>query len=386
MGLDKTGLKILDFQQLLNQLATKTKELMGDDMNTDQNSVIGMYIRVIAWLQNIVNQDLEAVYYANFVDTAEGVSLDRLGHNYSVERNPAQAATVTLAFTGTPGTIITEPTVYATESGVEFELTDNVILGDDGTGSGQAICTVEDETGNVAANTIVVMTENVTGVDSVNNPVQASGGAVVEDDESYRQRIHLSMESQPGPTFYGLYAGLYALPGVEQVQIVPNLTMETDEYGNPPKSLHFYVRGGRVNDIAQSILDNIAAGIQTTGSIKETAKDIGGHTHDVFFDTATIVPIYVNMTLKTDDSFNPETSPALIVTAIKDYLSDLIMGDNIVFTKLYQAIYNVDGVEYVQVTMGRDKAAMGTSDIQLDQFETAVVANDSDVEVTVDDG
>ncbi|MGR6796110.1 baseplate J/gp47 family protein [Levilactobacillus brevis] len=386
MGLDSTGLTILNFQQLLNQLSAKTKEMMGDDMNTDQNSVVGMYIRIISWLQNIVNQDLEAVYYSNFVDQAEGISLDRLGSNYSVTRNPAQAATVMLNFTGTTGTVIPEETVYTTESGVEFEMVDTVTLDDSGKGSGEAVCTALDETGNVAPNTISVQGENIAGVESVTNPTQASGGAEIETDDAYRQRIHLNMESQPGPTYYGLYTGLYALPGVEQVQIVPNLTMETDSYGNPPKSLHFYVRGGREDDVAQAILDNIAAGIQTVGKTKKAVKDIGGHTHDVFFDTATVVPIYVSMSLKTSDGFNSETSPAEIVQAIKDYLSGLIMGDKVVFTKLYQAIYNISGVEYAQVTLGRDKSAMGMADIQLDQFETAVVANDSDVEVTVDDG
>lgn len=386
MGLDSTGLTILNFQQLLNQLSAKTKEMMGDDMNTDQNSVVGMYIRIISWLQNIVNQDLEAVYYSNFVDQAEGISLDRLGSNYSVTRNPAQAATVMLNFTGTTGTVIPEETVYTTESGVEFEMVDTVTLDGSGKGSGEAVCTALDETGNVAPNTISVQGENIAGVESVTNPTQASGGAEIETDDAYRQRIHLNMESQPGPTYYGLYTGLYALPGVEQVQIVPNLTMETDSYGNPPKSLHFYVRGGREDDVAQAILDNIAAGIQTVGKIKKAVKDIGGHTHDVFFDTATVVPIYVSMSLKTSDGFNSETSPAEIVQAIKDYLSGLIMGDKVVFTKLYQAIYNISGVEYAQVTLGRNKSAMSMADIQLDQFETAVVANDSDVEVTVDDG
>jgi hypothetical protein len=62
------------------------------------------------------------------------------------------------------------------------------------------------------------------------------------------------------------------------------------------------------------------------------------------------------------------------------------MGDKVVFTKLYQAIYNVSGVEYVQVTMGRDKAKMGTDDIQLDQFETATIGQDTDVEVKTDAG
>lgn len=386
MGLDKTGLSILTFQQLLSQLVTKSQELFGDDINTSQNSALGMYIRVIAWLQGIVNQDLEAVYYANFVDQAEGHSLDLLGGNYSVSRNPEQAATVMLSFTGAPGATVPEQTIYATKSGIEFSMIDTVTLGSDGTGAGQAFCTVDGVDGNVAPNTITDQVENLIGIDSVTNPKQASGGTEIETDDAYRQRIHLSMESQPGPTYYGLYTGLYALPGVEQVQIVPNLTMETDSYGNPPKSLHFYVRGGREDDVAQAILDNIAAGIQTTGSIKQAVKDIGGHTHDVFFDTATVVPIYIAMTLKTSDEFNPETSPAEIVQAIKDYLGGLIMGDKVVFTKLYQVIYNVTGVEYAQVSMGRDKSAMGMADIQLDQFETAVVANDSDVEVTVDDG
>lgn len=383
MSLDETGLSLLNDKQLLDQLIAKSQSLFGEDIDTNQNSVLGMFLRDIAWLQNIVNQDVAATYYSNFVDQAEGTSLDQLGANYSVKRNPAQAATVTLQFTGDPGTVIPEGTVYSTADTIEFEMIDTVTIGDDGTGSGEADCTVEDETGNVAANTIVAMTENVSGVTAVTNPAPAVGGVSLEADDSYRQRIHLSMESQPGPTYYGLYTALYGISGVEQVQIVPNLTMDKDQYGNPPKSLHFYVQGGKQEDIGKTILDNIAAGIQTTGTIKVIAQDIGGHSHDVFFDTATGVPIYVSMTLKTNTSFNPATSPAEIVQAIKDYLASLIMGGTVVFTKLYQAIYNVDGVDYVQVSMGRDKAKMGTDDIQLDQFEMATIAQDTDVEVTV---
>lgn len=386
MGLDQTGLSLLNDRQLLDQMIAKSQSLFGQDIDTSQNSVLGMYLRDIVWLQNIVNQDVASVYYSNFVDQAEGTSLDQLGANYSVTRNPAQAATVTLQFTGDPNSVVPEGTVYSTTDAIEFEMVDTVTIGSDGTGSGEAVCTAEDESGNVPANTIVAMTENITGITAVTNPVQASGGISLETDDSYRQRIHLSMESQPGPTYYGLYTALYALPGVQQVQIVPNLTMDKDQYGNPPKSLHFYVQGGRTDDIGQAILDNIAAGIQTTGTVKVTAKDIGGHSHDVFFDTATIVPIYVSMTLKTDSSFNPESSPVEIVQAIKDYLSSLIMGDKIIFTKLYQVIYGVDGVDYVQVTMGRDKDKMGTDDIQLDQFEMAAIANDADVEVKTDAG
>lgn len=91
---------MLTDRQLLDQLEAKSKALFGDDIGTGQNNVLGMYLRVIAWLQTIVNQDVAAVYYANFIDQAEGVSLDHLGANYSVDRNPAQAATVTLNLLG----------------------------------------------------------------------------------------------------------------------------------------------------------------------------------------------------------------------------------------------------------------------------------------------
>lgn len=390
MSFDSTGgFSVPNYAQLLDLYTAKAKQRFGDDVSTAENSVVGMWIRTIAWLSALIYQDIQVTELNNYVDQAEGTALDHLGNNYSVKRNVAAAATVELQFTGTPGYKIDieqmDQPIFATDNDVEFELIEDVTLDSAGVGVGEAVCTEDGVTGNVPANTIVVMVDRIADVTAVTNPVQSGGGADQEVDSSYRQRIHLSMEAQPGPTYYGLYTALYALPGVDQVQIVPNLTMDTDIYGNPAKSLHFYIRGGSQPDIGQAILDNIAAGIQTVGTIKETATDIGGHTHDVFFDAATVVPIYVDMTLKVSDEFNPETSPDAVIQAIKDYLDGLIMGDKIIFTKLYQAIYNVTGVEYAQVTLGRDKTAMGTSDIQLDQFETAIIYEDSDIEVKTDD-
>lgn len=388
MPLDNTGFSVPSYPQLLDQMTTKAKQLFGDDVQTDANSVLGMWIRTICWLQVTMYQDVQDTYLSNFIDQASGTSLDQLGNNYSVARSPATAATVSLQFTGTPGYTIAsdqDGSLFGTAEDVEFQLLDDVTLDDKGNGSGDAQAVDTGPSGNVAANTITVQIEQSDQVASVTNPEPAGGGTDLETDDSYRQRIHLSMEAQPGPTLMGLYTALYARPGVQQVQIVPNLTMDTDSYGNPPKSLHFYIQGGAQQDLGQAILDNIAAGIQTVGKIKVTAKDISEHTHDVFFDAATVVPIYVTMTIKTNDEFNPADGPAAILAAIKDYLSSLIMGDQIVFTKLYQAIYNVTGVDYVSVTMGRDKAKMGTDDIQLDQFETPAIANDSDVEVKIDE-
>jgi uncharacterized phage protein gp47/JayE len=388
MALDDTGLHIPDYPELLDQYKAKAKQQFGEDVNVDATSVLGKWLATLAWMNAILYEDVEDGYLANYLDSSTGVSLDRLGNNYSVKRNPEGFATVELQFTGTPGYTLDindiDQPIYATEDDTEFELIESVTIGDDGKGTGEAVATIAGSTGNVLANTITVQVDRIADITDVTNPLAASGGADVETDDSYRQRIHLSLDSQPGPTLYGLYTALYDLTGVQQVQIVENLTDAKDSAGNPPHSLHFYIRGGQQQEVGQTILDNIAAGIETTGTIKVTAQDIGGHSHDVFFDTATVVPIYIQMTIKTSDAFNPETGPTDIKQAIADYLNGLPVGGLIVYTKLYQAIYNVDGIDDISaVSMGRDKAKMGTVNIQLDQFETAILNNQADVEVTV---
>ncbi|WP_285180726.1 baseplate J/gp47 family protein, partial [Mycobacterium tuberculosis] len=67
-------------------------------------------------------------------------------------------------------------------------MVDTVTLDDSGKGSGEAVCTALDETGNVAPNTISVQGENIAGIESVTNPTQASGGTEIETDDAYRQR------------------------------------------------------------------------------------------------------------------------------------------------------------------------------------------------------
>lgn len=388
MPLDETGFSVPSYDKLLAQAIIKTKQLFGDDWQTNANSPTGMWLRDINWHLSAIYQDVQDTFLAAFIDQATGNQLDQLGRNYDVSRTPATPAQTTLQFTGTPGYIIeqeSDSNLFGTDDGLEFQLVEDVQLDSNGNGSGLAECTDIGADGNVGANKVTSFITQDANILTVNNASEAGGGADTETDDNYRQRIHLSQESQPGPTFVGLYTALYALPGVQQVQIVPNLSMNKDSYGNPPKSLHFYIRGGAQQEIGQTILNNIGAGIQTVGDIKVTGKDIGGHLHDMYYSEATIVPIYVNMTIKIDDDYDSTNGSDNIRQAIKDYLNSLIMGDKVVFTRLYQAIYNVSGVDYVNVTMGRGSSNMGTNNIQLDQFETATIAEDSDVEVTIDE-
>lgn len=385
--IDDKGMTVPDSDELFNAMEERAKSQFGEDVHTDPNSWLGINLRLFAWFQSILYQDVDGAYHNGFIDDATGVSLDRLASNFGLHRNPAQQATVELSFEGTPGYTITAPMTYGTEDGINFDLYDDVVLEDDGTGVGRGTgwANAEEmgEASNVAAGLITVRVDDVEEVTAVTNVNAASGGMSVESDTFLRARINYQISAQPGPTLYGMYTALYNVTGVKRVQIIENLTNEVDVQGNPPKSLHIYVLGGQQQSVGEAILDNIGAGIQTVGSLTVKAEDIGGHIHDVFFDTATQLHLLASITIKTDDTFDQLNGPANIKAGIEDYVSSVDMGGTIVYTKLFQAIYNVVGVTSATATIGRSKDALATSDIQLSEFETAIALDDG-IEVSVD--
>lgn len=385
--IDDKGMTVPDSDELFNAMEERAKSQFGEDVHTDPNSWLGINLRLFSWFQSILYQDVDGAYHNGFIDDATGVSLDRLAINFGLHRNPAQQATVELSFEGTPGYTITAPMTYGTEDGINFDLYDDVVLEDDGTGVGRGTgwANAEEmgEASNVAAGLITVRVDDVEEVTAVTNANAASGGMSIESGTSLRERIHSQITAQPGPTLYGMYTALYNVTGVKRVQIIENLTNEVDDQGNPPKSLHIYVLGGQQQSVGEAILDNIGAGIQTVGSLAVKAEDIGGHIHDVFFDTATQLHLVASITIKTDDTFDQLNGPSNIKTGIEDYVSSVDMGGTIVYTKLFQAIYNVAGVTSATATIGRSKDSLSTSDIQLSEFETAT-ALDDEIEVSVD--
>lgn len=385
--IDDKGMKVPTNEELLQSMIARAQSKWGTDAHTDEDSTTGIFLRIFAWFQALLYQDVDGSYHNAFIDDATGVSLDRLASNFGLHRNPAQAATVELSFKGTPGYTITEPMTYGTEDGINFDLYDNVDLVDDGTGvgvgTGWAAAENMGEASNVPADSITVSVSDVEEVTDVTNLNAASGGMSAETDAALRERIHSQITAQPGPTLYGMYTALYNVTGVKRVQIIQNLTTEVDEQGNPPKSLHIYVLGGQQQSVGEAILDNIGAGIQTVGSLTVKAEDIGGHIHDVFFDTATQLHLFASVTIETDDNFDPLNGPTNIKQGIESYVSSVDMGDTIVYTKLFQAIYNVAGVTSATALIGRSKDTLAASDIQLSEFETAT-ALDEGIEVTVD--
>ncbi|MED5048838.1 baseplate J/gp47 family protein [Bacillus siamensis] len=380
--LDETGFQRQTYSELLDGMEDKAKELFGEDINTSSKTPLGIILRIFAWFLAGIWDIAERVYNSGFVSKSEGVQLDRLGSNFGISREPAAEAVTTLFFTGEPGFVIEEQTQYTTESGIYFELIEDVVIGDDGTGTGAAVSLSKGIINNVAANTITEQAETLEGVYSVNNPEAASGGTDEESDPEFRARIKKSVEGSSASTNGGIISALLAVSGVRSANIVANNTMQTDADGNPPKSIHAYVLGGTKVDVAQALFDSVAAGIETVGEQSVVITDASGLVHDVKFDFAKEVKIYVQLDLKTNASF-----PADGVNQIKKNLVYKIggidengssftgsqMGDDVILSQLFNAVYQVNGVSDVTIEIGKDAAALSQSNITIEPREVAQV-------------
>ena len=370
--LDEHGFKRKNFAEVLDEMSDTARELFGADVNVSSTSPLGIILRVVAWFVSKSHESAEKVYHSGFVSQAQGVSLDRLGANFGITRNPNAAAIVALEFEGRPGFVIGEGVQFQTESQIIFQMIDVVTLDADGRGSGQAVSQVWSRIGNVPANTITTQTEPTDDITVVTNPEPANGGAEVENDVTYRNRIRMSVNSNPGPPVNGILSALLAVPGVLSAYVSVNNLMSTDSYGNPPKSVRAMIDGGNADDIADALFGSIAAGIETVGSQMVYVKDVAGHDHEVRFDYAERIPIHMSIEMQVNSVFQDGQEQQLR-QGIADHINSLGMGRDVLYTHLFPVIYQIPGIVVAVVKVGRDVTLLNSNDIDIKPYESAVI-------------
>ena len=70
-GVTERGFHRPTYVELLNAIEYKARELFGDRANLTVRSPLGLFLRVFAWILNILFSLMEDVYNSRFVDTAE---------------------------------------------------------------------------------------------------------------------------------------------------------------------------------------------------------------------------------------------------------------------------------------------------------------------------
>lgn len=406
-NLTQQGFNRPEIDDIANWIKQLFKDQFGSSIDMDDTSTAGMWAGVLSSTSNKILQVLEGAVNQCYVLSASGTGLDDQGAEWGLQRKQATHSFVELDLTtyvdSDSPTIIPAGSLFSTADGHQFETLDDVTISkqanDDnnkpltdqdgnalGTAQVQAVSVNAGVDENVTANSIINPVQAIDGFYSVTNPLGAQGGSEAEGDTPFRIRIYNYRTAGPKFTDNGITAELRNIPDVKDTKLVDNNTMNTDKYGNPAKSIHLYVLGGDDQDVANKYFSCLYPTTHTVGSITENVTSDDGISHQVSFDHAKPVPVYIHYKLTVDPTkFNQDQAISDIQNNVMQYFDNLKMGETVLYSRLFGPAYQEDGVKDARVELGTNQNNLSTNDVSVNDFELAQTSPD-DIQIDINEG
>jgi uncharacterized phage protein gp47/JayE len=285
-----------DIQEELNLEAQKP-ENFGPDIDLSEFGEVGQFVQLMSQASADIWENLEDTYYSNFIDTAEGVSLDRVLALGGLSRATAKKALVSVNISGVNGTTIPVGTLVQTPQAIQFETITLASAQTSGTAV-DARAVVAGTSGVVPAGTIVEYSVTIPDLTAVTNPLASIGGVPIESDVDARLRYQ-ERDLSGGSSVPAVINALLSVDNVINATVTENTTDTTDVNGLPPHSIHCVVSGSATDtEIAEAIFNSKAAGIATYGTKSKIVLDVNGDSHLIKWDepTQVFVNVIVNIT------------------------------------------------------------------------------------------
>lgn len=379
MGLTAKGYQRRTYDDILNEKINRAKELFGEDIDTSDQSPLGKFIRIGAYDLAIAEEEIEAVYYARFPNTASGQSLDRLLPFAGIVRNPASAAVYSVQVTGTAGYVIPAGFLVCTDAEVTYTTAQEYTIGDDGTVVVEVSCTEAGTVGNLSgAGAINKVVNPDADVAAVKGLECLNAGNDEESDAALRQRFSAAVEGSGSCNENAIRASILRVPTVLFAAVIANNTNEEDSEGRPPHSFECYVLGGdeHEQEIAKAIFDKRPVGIQTVGDKAVTITDVSGTERVVNYTPAPNVPITAHVVVKTTALF-PDDGISQIQDSVAGYINGLGIGNSLVYSAIFGHIYGVVGVaEVITLELSTNGGSTyNTGNVSVPEYGVAVCAN-----------
>lgn len=389
-GVTEKGFYRPTVDDILNARNTLAKEIFGEDFDTDELTPEGMFFRIDATAESKLCEMVEGVYYSIFPHTATGVSLDRVCEFVNLTRDSAGYAQHILRIYGTQGYIVEAGTLFKNPDGIEFYATANATI--------DQIATGQDETETYYTNVTVKCTQSGTvgNVNDINSTVELNTnissvecfdieayGTVAETDPELRSKFETVIQGLGTNTAKAIIANVLRVAGVNNVIIIDN-NKDTDVVisddltitaGTYAVIVHSDSTANEA-EIAQAIFEKQPLGIPQSGTVETTVTDNSNTSHNVKFTYVATKTIDVAVTCSIDSTFTTNG-----IQDIKDnitaYINGLGIGQEVVYTRLYDYIYSVTGVTKVTALT----ANSGTDDIAVSRIE---IAKAGTISVTVE--
>ena len=222
-----------------------------------------------------------------------------------------------------------------------------------------------------ATNNLNVIQSPVLGWFEVYNPYDSITSTDLETDSELRSRYKFSKSFIQTGNRESMYTALYSLSGVRFVNVQENI-QDIPFEGRSAHGIVVTVLGGDDQDIAETI-DKYRAFAYTDGSIEVGLSDLNGTPYTVRFNRPDIVPIQIKLSLTTDTNVFPTDGMLRIQNTLIDYISNLNVGEDVVWSKLFTPINTVQGQSVNSLLIAKVGETLGTSNIVIKHNELASI-------------
>jgi uncharacterized phage protein gp47/JayE len=359
----------LDFDTLVTNMVTAIQAQATVALNLTVGSVLRAIVEAVAAMGLWLEAQIAYVLTITRAATSNGPDLDSFVNDFGLTRLAAVASVGNLTFSrfstlGAAVVPINAP-VQSADGTQNFFVTLNTAnsaysapaggyVMNSGIGSvtvpAQAV--TPGSAGNVLANTITVITQAITGVDTVTNATAFVDGVDPEADSALRARFVLYINSLSKAIESAIQ---FAVASVQQ-GIFLTLT-ENYAYNGSYQPGYFYaVIDDGTGDPPTSLLNSVANAIEA----------VRGFTIQYGVFAPVVLTANVNMAIDAAAGYVANDVAANVSLALTNFINDLELGNSLPYTQLAAVAYGVAGVINVTgVTLNS-----GTSDLTADQKHT----------------
>jgi uncharacterized phage protein gp47/JayE len=327
-GITDTGFNPKPIDVIEDEYKELLKQFFGSNVDLSQYSVLWKIEQVGAVQDSITWLQAEQNYYNNFIQTASGISLDLLGEDIGLIRKQAISSVVELEIFKNTTSAVTVPagSLFQTSENIIFttliEITIPAGAIDVTTGTVNAEAIESGIAGNVSANTIKFLTNVISGVASSDNDLAAEGGTDIETDSAYRKRLRDFVRATW--TAAAIRSAALNVEGVASVKIIELAT-----------SYECLV-------VPQTIFDSE---LQT--AVENAIEPITPVTVEFTVLEAKLVLINVVADVVLSGGLDEATAESQATTQIQEYLTTLDIDDDVIKSKVIQAIMEVINIDNV---------------------------------------
>ena len=377
-GVTEQGFYCPTFEEILNDLIKRAKETFGDDISTNGQTALGKFLRIIAAKDRKIYETAENVYYSFSPATARGVSLDRAVAFARMKRNTSTCYVHRIKVYGTRNYTVNIGQQFKDRRGISFYAVSEAVIENEETGQDESVsyyadvtvqCTRPGDIGNTRSiDSPVTYDSNITGVSFIET---VSEGSETEKDPSLRNRFNIVAEGLGTSTGAAIISAVMRVNGVYSctlqnnetelpIVVSSNFTIAPDTY-----AVIVYAGGGLSQKIAEAIFSAMPFGIRQSGNESVSVLDDAGKYHTVKFTYVSEKTVSISVRCNVSSEF-ASTGREQLETNIRDYIDSLGIGKRLVYSKLYQYIYEITGVdEVMELTVNGGVLNISATDIEI---------------------